>query len=88
MRLKLVPLLPTNVVQAKAEEYFPESTCATTNTWPYYRYRETAGKLNLVHHNTNLHYAPAIHITTSINVYFAALDVYITHGILLSLIHI
>ena len=55
---------------------------ATKNTWPYYRYRETAGKLNLVHHNTNLHYAPAIHITTSINVYFAALDVYITHGIL------
>ena len=48
MQLKLVPLLPTNVVQAKAEDYFPESTRATTNTWPYYRYRETAGKLDLV----------------------------------------
>ena len=47
-QLKLVPLLPTNVVQAKAEEYFPESTRDTTNNWPYYRYRETAGKLDLV----------------------------------------
>ena len=47
-RLELVPLLPTNLVQAKADEYFPESTRATTNTWPYYRYRETAGKLDLV----------------------------------------
>ena len=48
MRLELVPLLPTNLVQAKAEEYFPESTRATRNTWPCYRYQETAGKLNLV----------------------------------------
>ena len=48
MRLKLVPLLPTNVVQAKAEDYFPESTRATKDTWPYYRYRETAGKLKRV----------------------------------------
>ena len=46
--LKLVPLLSTNLVQAKVEEYFPESTCATKNTWPYYRYRETAAKLELV----------------------------------------
>ena len=38
----------TPAVQAKAEEYFPESTRATTNTWPYHRYRETAGKLKLV----------------------------------------
>ena len=53
-QLKLVPLLPTNVVQAKAEEYIPESTRATTNTWPYYRYRETAGKLDLVAVNINL----------------------------------
>ena len=56
MRLKLVPLLPTKLVQAKAEEYFPESTRATTNTWPYYRYRETAGKLkrvapSILHHS-------------------------------------
>ena len=48
-----MPPLPTNLIQAKAEEYFPESTRATTDTMAYQRCQETTPKLCLVQSSTS-----------------------------------